>query len=201
MRLNKIDATGPNNPFILTLLPLDILKITFSDWEPSGWRDEVDAYHKFISALLYRSSPVPDNRERSDASNNTEQTTGSEQPAKKYKGQTVEIYKHAYLQMKRRLEVSSWAFHPTHAELEDIVARMRAKEVIIRCKTPAADLLWQAFSHFNLLNHQFRKFNVEQRAYGSLEGGQTMMKQKIIVIYDEQDFNLCRIGESLSPVP
>ncbi|KAF2657182.1 hypothetical protein K491DRAFT_777453 [Lophiostoma macrostomum CBS 122681] len=197
MPLAKIDAIGASNPFVLTLLPLNILKITFEDEEPEAWRQEVELYHNFISALLYSSPPK---ESHGDRTNNTEQTKASGNLVKRHSDRTVEIYKYAHLQMRRRLEVCAWAFRPSPAELENVVARMRAKEVVVRCKQYEADLLWQSFLHFDLLHHHFRTLKVRGCAQGGVDDGPSRTKQKIMVFYDEIGFNVFRIGESLSPV-
>jgi hypothetical protein len=52
--LLNLDAHGRNNPFLLSNLPLDVLRITFLT--PTHWTRSHDkkAYYRIISALLYR---------------------------------------------------------------------------------------------------------------------------------------------------
>ena len=165
MSLLKIDTTGPNNPFVLTQLPLHTLEIVFSDTATKGWRNEVTLYHNLISALLYRSTP-------------------------RMLGATTEpIYKSILLRLKRIAQTRTWSFNPTVEELYDVLLLSRTKNVLVKCKSSQEDIIWSAFAHFGLVRLHHKKFMVK-----STQGGERFEWIGYYMFYDENDMSVFRMG-------
>jgi hypothetical protein len=125
MPLAKIDPVGANNPFLLSQLRLDHLQITFTDIENlEDWHDEVELYHKLISALMYR------------------ELSG------KFSGEyvpTTEVYRSRQLSAKRQSELTMWNFQPTSTQLVHVMLNLQAKELVVKRKSNQEDILWKYF--------------------------------------------------------
>ncbi|KAF2246149.1 hypothetical protein BU26DRAFT_577722 [Trematosphaeria pertusa] len=138
MSIKKLDAVGGNNPFVMTMLPLDTLQINFGVIKAQDWRAEVSIYHRLVSAVLYRSSPK--------ALGNT----------------TQPIHQSLLGKRKRGMKLSTWQFFPQRKELYDVIIRTVAKRVHVRGKDGGQDIIWSAFTHFDLADHYITKIRVMQ---------------------------------------
>lgn len=158
----KLDDLGPNNPFILTGLPLDVLKIDFGDVKVPTVKAEVAFYHAFVSAFLCRTAP------------------------EKLGDQTTYINKSITARNKRRIEVSTRQFEPTRVQLIDVLFRTKAKKIIVQHMSVAKDPLWHAFVYFGLLDHHFivatAKRAAENRTHYLLLGDQGEGEEECTVL-------------------
>jgi hypothetical protein len=152
MPLAKIDPVGANNPFLLSHLRLDHLQITFTDIENlEDWHDEVELYHKLISALMYR------------------------EPSGKFSGEyvpTTEVYRSRQLSAKRQSELTMWNFQPTSTQLVHVMLNLQAKELVVKRKSNQEDILWSAFKYFRLVygpSFRVKNFLDKPRIGGNME--------------------------------
>jgi hypothetical protein len=180
MPMSKLNAVGPNNPFILTQLPLNMLKISFSEdvqyYCSLTWEREISLYNTLISAILYRSS------------------------TQKLGDKTQETYRNPYLQMKRRLELKTWNFRPLPLDLWNVMLHCQTKDVVVEVKKGYRDpdFLWNAFVHFQLVDRPYKKIKMSLPDAADNAGVATAWWKKHM-FYDEGEASFVRLVTA--PVP
>jgi hypothetical protein len=131
MPIQKLSDTSANSPFILTELPLDILKIDFRTIDTKDWLVENRAYQSLISAMLYKTEPA------------------------KINSSTKPVYKSLVAKNRRRVDsafLTAWA---TKRQLWNFLLGMQTKKVELRAKDDGKDVIWSSFTHFDLVDHIF----------------------------------------------
>lgn len=161
MPMQRLNGNSSNNPFVLTGLPLSSLEIDFEMIEDiEKWAKENRIYHRFVSALLHQTTAA---------------TLGS---------QTVPLHKSMVEKNKRRARsalLKTWA---TKKQLYHMIAGMNTKTLVVKCTDNGKDILWSAFTHFELVEDTLTVMRV-----GGISG-----PKHHIMFYDTEGQNVLEIG-------
>jgi hypothetical protein len=130
MDINVLDIGSATNPFILTQLPLHNLDIDFGPIEGlnNHWLPQNKLYHTLLSAILYQTTP-----KNSDAS-------------------TISFHQSLVERTKRSLATMLMQKWPTKAQLYHFLLNMKTKKLTIDCEAVNKEILWLAFTHFDLVD-------------------------------------------------
>ncbi|KAF2279867.1 uncharacterized protein EI97DRAFT_454816 [Westerdykella ornata] len=205
MPIEKINC-GPNNPFLLTQLPLTKLTIILTDNVSYSQRQgphaaSFDLRYQLVSALLYRSPP------------STTQTVEGGISTVTLQGDTTEIYLSRLQSLARTVSVKTWNFAPTKDMLYDVMAHCRAHDVEVRYQnTHISDSsttywLWRALTHFQLVDSRIKilRFRGVAGLLGGADGAMAVreteasrQKERLFgwVFYNRGNCEVMRIAEA-----
>jgi hypothetical protein len=169
MRIEDLEPSTGNNPFVLTQLPLRELKIHLGEvGDVLVWEDEIGLYYRLISAVLFWTTP------------------------QNVLDDTTHPWHQANLLSKavRELSVATWRYAPRKEELYNMMIRNQAETVKVSMGARGTEVLWHTFTHFELVSKSYTHLNVRCATSGKT-------KKLWLVFADESGTTYFHFGSKL----